>query len=114
MPTRLPGGISKTLVVQKAGSEFEASVEVYYKWLQNQIDYIDGASLILNKYLEGDLLSGKGRAYGAEFYVKRNTGVVNGWVSYTLAKTERQVTGVNKQTGIPTASTNDTRSLPCC
>ncbi|WP_097130280.1 TonB-dependent receptor [Spirosoma fluviale] len=77
------------------GSEFEASVEVYYKWLQNQIDYIDGASLILNKYLEGDLLSGKGRAYGAEFYVKRNTGVVNGWVSYTLAKTERQVDGIN-------------------
>lgn len=78
-----------------AGSEFEASVEVYYKWLQNQIDYIDGANLILNKYLEGDLLSGKGRAYGAEFYLKRNTGVVNGWVSYTLAKTERQVAGIN-------------------
>ena len=77
------------------GREFEASVEVYYKWLQNQIDYIDGASLILNKYLEGDLLSGKGRAYGAEFFVKRNSGVVNGWISYTLARTERQVNGIN-------------------
>jgi hypothetical protein len=77
------------------GSEFEASVEVYYKWLQNQIDYIDGANLILNKYLEGDLLSGRGRTYGAEFYVKRNRGVVNGWISYTLARTERQVTGIN-------------------
>ncbi len=84
------------------GSEFEASVEVYYKWLQNQIDYIDGASLILNKYLEGDLLSGKGRAYGAEFFVKRNTGVVNGWISYTLAKTERQVTGINNNNWYPT------------
>jgi hypothetical protein len=77
------------------GSEFEVSVEVYYKWLQNQIDYIDGASLILNQYLEADLLSGRGRAYGAEFYIKRNTGVVNGWISYTLAKTERQVAGIN-------------------
>ncbi len=77
------------------GRAYEASVEVYYKWLQNQIDYIDGASLILNQYLEGDLLSGRGRAYGAEFYVKRNTGVVNGWISYTLAKTERQVAGIN-------------------
>lgn len=77
------------------GSEFEASVEVYYKWLQNQIDYIDGANLILNQYLEADLLSGRGRAYGAEFYIKRNTGVVNGWISYTLAKTERQVAGIN-------------------
>ncbi|WP_020605784.1 TonB-dependent receptor [Spirosoma spitsbergense] len=84
------------------GSEFEASVEVYYKWLQNQIDYIDGARLILNKYLEGDLLPGKGRAYGAEFYVKRNTGVVNGWISYTLAKTERQVAGINNGNWYPT------------
>ncbi|GAB4026313.1 TonB-dependent receptor [Spirosoma koreense] len=84
------------------GSEFEASVEVYYKWLQNQIDYIDGASLILNKYLEGDLLNGKGRAYGAEFYVKRNTGVVNGWISYTLAKTERLVMGINNNNWYPT------------
>lgn len=84
------------------GSEFEASVEVYYKWLQNQIDYIDGASLILNKYLEGDLLPGKGRAYGAEFFIKRNKGTVNGWVSYTLAKTERQVAGINNGNWYPT------------
>lgn len=86
----------------RSGREFEASVEVYYKWLQNQIDYIDGASLILNKYLEGDLLNGKGRAYGAEFFVKRNTGVVNGWISYTLAKTERQVAGINNADWYPT------------
>ncbi|GAB3500230.1 TonB-dependent receptor [Spirosoma knui] len=88
--------------VNGSGSEFEASVEVYYKWLQNQIDYIDGARLILNQFLEGDLLSGKGRAYGAEFYVKRNTGVVNGWISYTLAKTERQVDGINNGDWFPT------------
>ena len=74
---------------------YEASIELYYKSLQNQLDYIDGADLLLNKYLEGDLLSGKGRAYGAEFFLKKNTGVVNGWISYTLGKAERQVTGVN-------------------
>ncbi|WP_019990695.1 TonB-dependent receptor [Rudanella lutea] len=74
---------------------YEVSVEVYYKWLQNQLDYIDGADLLLNKYLEGDLLSGRGRAYGAEFYVKKNTGLVNGWVSYTLGKTDRLVDGIN-------------------
>lgn len=85
-----------------AASEFEASVEVYYKWLQNQIDYIDGANLILNKFLEGDLLNGQGRAYGAEFYLKRNRGTVNGWVSYTLARTERQVLGVNNGDWFPT------------
>ena len=77
------------------GTDYEFSVESYYKNLQNQIDYIDGAQLVLNRYLEGDLLTGKGRAYGAEFYLKKNRGVVNGWVSYTLAKTERQVAGIN-------------------
>ena len=90
---QIAGGYFKNF--GRRGSEFEASVEVYYKWLQNQIDYIDGASLILNRYLEGDLLPGKGRAYGAEFFLKRTTGVVNGWISYTWAKTERQVVGIN-------------------
>jgi hypothetical protein len=90
---QIAGGYFKNF--GRRGSEFEASVEVYYKWLQNQIDYIDGANLILNRYLESDLLPGKGRAYGAEFFLKRTTGVVNGWVSYTLAKTERQVAGIN-------------------
>ncbi len=84
------------------GNEYEASVEVYYKSLQNQIDYIDGAQLVLNKYLEGDLLSGKGRAYGAEFYLKKNGGLVNGWISYTLARTERQVDGINNGKWYPT------------
>ena len=101
---QIAGGFFKNFgrTTTGGGSEFEASVEVYYKWLQNQIDYIDGANLILNKFLEGDLLSGKGRAYGAEFYVKRNTGVVNGWVSYTLARTERQVAGINNGGWFPT------------
>jgi hypothetical protein len=82
--------------------EYEASVEVYYKALQNQIDYIDGADLILNKFLEGDLLTGKGRAYGAELYLKKNGGLFNGWVSYTLARTERQVAGINNNAWYPT------------
>ncbi|WP_128546544.1 TonB-dependent receptor [Larkinella soli] len=86
----------------RTGTEFEASVEVYYKWLQNQIDYIDGADLLLNKYLEGDLLNGKGRAYGAEFFLKKNKGDLTGWLSYTLAKTERLVDGVNNNRWFPT------------
>jgi hypothetical protein len=96
---QIAGGYFKNF--GRRGSEFEASVEVYYKWLQNQIDYIDGASLILNRYLEADLLAGKGRAYGAEFFLKRMTGVVNGWVSYTLARTERQVAGINNGNWYP-------------
>jgi len=97
---QVAGGYFRNL--GKTGTEYEASVEVYYKWLQNQIDYIDGADLLLNKFIEGDLLNGKGRAYGAEFYLKKNKGDLTGWISYTLAKTERQVEGINNDRWYPT------------
>ncbi len=74
---------------------WETSVETYYKWTQNQVDYIDGANLFVNEYLDGQLLSGKGRSYGLEFYLRKNTGRLNGWISYTLSKTELKVDGIN-------------------
>ena len=80
---------------------FETSVEVYYKDIQNHLDYVDGAELLLNKYIEGELLSGVGRAYGAEFYVKKTKGQFTGWVSYTLARTERKVDGINNDDWFP-------------
>lgn len=81
---------------------YEASLEGYYRRTRNQIDYIDGAELLINEALEGDLLSGKGRAYGAEFYLKKNKGRLTGWVSYTLARTELQVDGINQGDWYPT------------
>lgn len=75
---------------------YEFSVEGYYRTTQNQIDYIDGADLLVNQYLEGDLLSGIGRAYGLELYFQKKTGRLNGWVSYTLGRTELKVDGINK------------------
>jgi hypothetical protein len=80
---------------------YETSVEVYYKDMQNQIDYIDGADLLLNRELEAEILTGKGRAYGAEFFVKKRRGKINGWISYTLARTERQVNGINQNSWYP-------------
>ena len=80
---------------------FEASVEVYYKKLHNQIDYVTGSDLLLNQFVEGDLLTGKGRAYGAEFYLKKNKGRLTGWISYTLSKTERQVMSINNDNWFP-------------
>jgi CarboxypepD_reg-like domain/TonB-dependent Receptor Plug Domain len=74
---------------------YEFSLETYYKDLQNQIDYVPSSDLLLNKYLEGDLLFGDGRAYGAEFYLKKSKGKLTGWASYTLAHTERKINGVN-------------------
>jgi hypothetical protein len=75
--------------------DYELSAETFYKTLQNQIDYIDGANLLLNTQLEAELLSGKGRAYGLELYAKKNSGKLTGWLSYTLSKSERQVDGIS-------------------
>lgn len=74
---------------------YETSVEVYYKYLQNQLDYIDNADLFINATVENQLLQGLGRAYGAEFYVKKTKGKFQGWISYTLSKTERLVRGIS-------------------
>ncbi len=81
---------------------YEASLEVYYKDLQNQIDYIDGADLLINKYIEGDLLTGIGRAYGVEVLFKKNRGRLNGWISYTLGRSELKIDGINKFDWYPT------------
>lgn len=74
---------------------FEFSAEVYYKWLQNQIDYKDAAELTANKDVESELLYGQGRAYGLELYGKKSKGKLTGWLSYTLSKTERQFDKIN-------------------
>ncbi len=79
----------------------EFSVETYYKDLKNQIDYVRRSDLLLNQFLEGDLLTGRGRAYGAEFYLKKSKGRLTGWVSYTLARTERLVDGINNNGWFP-------------
>jgi hypothetical protein len=71
---------------------FETSLEVYYKNLNNVVDYIDGAALYLNPTVETELLVGKGRAYGAELFLKKARGIrLTGWVSYTYARTFRQI-----------------------
>jgi hypothetical protein len=80
---------------------FEASVEVYYKNMQNQIDYKPGADLILNPVVESQLYFGKGRSYGSEFLIRKNTGKFTGWVSYTLSRTERQFPYINTNSWYP-------------
>ncbi|HZK94578.1 MAG TPA: TonB-dependent receptor [Prolixibacteraceae bacterium] len=74
---------------------YETSVEVYYKTLQNQIDYRNGADLILNNKVESQLVFGKGSSYGVEFYIKKKRGRLTGWISYTLSKTQRQFDAIN-------------------
>lgn len=74
---------------------YESSVEVYYKESKNLLEFIDNADLLLNQFLEAELLPARGRAYGAEFYVKRKKGPLTGWVSYTLSRAERKAPGIN-------------------
>lgn len=74
---------------------WEFSVETYLRLTRNQVDYIDGADLLINEFIEGDLLNGKGRAYGLELYLHKKTGKFNGWISYTLGRTELKVDGIN-------------------
>jgi hypothetical protein len=77
---------------------FETSVEVYYKNMQNQIDYRPYANLNLNPTVESQLIFGRGFAYGAEFFIKKSAGKLNGWISYTLARSKRQFDAVNNGT----------------
>ncbi|MFM7488578.1 MAG: carboxypeptidase-like regulatory domain-containing protein [Cytophagales bacterium] len=72
------------------------SIEGYYKWLHDLIGYKEGASLLLNTNFENQLVQGKGLAYGLELLIKKETGKLTGWISYTLAKSERQFDEVNE------------------
>ncbi len=82
-------------------NEYETSLEIYYKDLKNQIDYKNGAELVYNATVESELVFGRGWAYGAELMVKRNFGRLNGWVSYTWAKTMRQFDLINEGNPFP-------------
>ena len=91
-------------------SKYALSAEVYYKDLQNQIDYKNGAVLVANQLVESQLVFGKGRAYGLELYFKKKYGKLNGWISYTLSRTERKIDGVNNNLWYP-ATQDQTHNL---
>lgn len=82
-------------------NKYELSAEVYYKWLQNQIDYKNSAQLIANTDVESELLYGQGRAYGLEIFLKKKFGKLNGWVGYTLSRTERKFAQLNNDKYFP-------------
>ncbi|UUW11391.1 TonB-dependent receptor [Flavobacterium plurextorum] len=72
---------------------YSLEVETYYKKIKNRLDYIDGADLIANDAIEQVILNGQMRAYGLEIMLKKNEGKFNGWISYTLSKSEQQTPG---------------------
>ena len=78
-----------------ADNTYEFSIEAYHKHMQNQIDYKNGADITNSDVVETELLFGKGRAYGLELFLKKRHGRFNGWVGYTLSRTERRIDGIN-------------------
>jgi hypothetical protein len=82
-------------------NKYEGSVETYYKNLQNQIEYKNGADLIFNSTVESELVFGRGWAYGTEFLFRKNIGKLTGWVGYTWSKTMRQFDQINNGKAFP-------------
>ena len=83
--------------------KYSLEVETFYKTVKNRINYIDGANLIANEALEQVILNGQMRSYGLELLLRKNTGKLNGWVSYTLSRSEQQTPG---RTAIETGINN--------
>ena len=73
--------------------KYSLEIETYYKKVKNRLDYIDGANLIANKAIEQVILNGQLRSYGLELMLRKNEGRFNGWISYTLSKSEQQTPG---------------------
>lgn len=76
-------GIYKNL----ESNTIELSAEVYYKRLRDFLDFKSGANIVLNQHVETDVLSTTGKAYGIELFLKKSTGKLNGWISYTYSRT---------------------------
>lgn len=74
---------------------YTLEVESFYKTIKNRIDYIDGADLIANEAIEQVVLNGEMRSYGLEVLLRKNTGKFNGWIAYTLSKSEQRTPGRN-------------------
>jgi hypothetical protein len=68
---------------------------LYYRHLWDQIDYKNGADIYFNEFIESQLVFGKARSFGAELLIRKNLGRVTGWLSYTLAKTEKKFDAIN-------------------
>ncbi len=82
-------------IFSRAGKGIAGSFEVFYKKLDNVIDYKEGASILLNETLEADIVAGNSRAYGAEIYLERTTDRLSSSLSYTYSRSERIMNGAH-------------------
>lgn len=82
-------------------NKYAASIEIYYKDMQNLIEYKNGADIFLNEYIESQLVFGNGWSYGLELYIEKKIGRFTGWLSYTLSNTERKFEKINNGSPFP-------------
>lgn len=82
-------------------NSIETSLELYYKNIMNVADFEDGTNIMLNEKIEAQILTGRGRSHGMEFYIKKQFGDLSGWISYTLARTEQTIPGINNDECYP-------------
>ena len=73
----------------ETGNGILFSVEGYYKWLDNVVDYAEGTSYISAKNMNELIVQGRGRAYGVEVLVEKTFGKTTGQISYTWSKSLR-------------------------
>jgi hypothetical protein len=74
---------------------YETSAEVYYKNIINSIDFRDHANLLLNDKYEGEIRTGDAKSYGLELYIKKQTGKMTGWISYTYSRSFKKIPEIN-------------------
>ena len=79
----------------KRMKKLKIETEIFYKKINNRLDYIDGADLVANDNIETVILAGKSRAYGIEFLLKKSDGRHKFWLAYTLSKSEQKTAGRN-------------------
>jgi hypothetical protein len=79
-----------------SNNTYEASIETYYKVMNNQIEFRPGAQLLLNQNIEGEMIFGSGKAYGIELFFQKKRGKLTGWIGYTLSRAERTFPELNQ------------------
>ena len=73
--------------------QYTLELESFYKKIKNRMDYIDGADLVANEAIEQVILNGEMRSYGLEVLLRKNTGKFNGWIAYTISKSQQRTPG---------------------
>lgn len=86
IPPQRSDNFSLGIFKNSKDNKWEYSIDAFYRMSQNQVEYRDFAQIFLNPHMETELVFGDGQAYGVEFLIKKNLGLVTGWLAYTYSR----------------------------